>query len=163
LVILEEEEQGLQVVENDKQEVDSPWEDEKVGHLSHTFSSLSPDEPEVKWNSPLPGRRHKSLTLGKEYIAFWPGGEVKWWDWGRFEDHEGRIIKATETVQQLRPTIILPASNAIRFTVGEEPDVWPERAEMERRMPNVDCIDIVNFAESIWRERSKRSRGPILD
>jgi hypothetical protein len=160
LTILEEIKEGLfQEIENDEEIIDNPWNDETVGPLSSTFWPLSPDNPDVTWNEPLPGRRYKFHKLGSTYTVFWPGGEVKWWDWGSYNDHQNKTIKAGETIRDLRirPPIILPATNAIRLTVGEEPIAWPERAKIESTMPR-PSIDFVNFLESRWRQGLERSR-----
>ena len=102
----------------------------------------------------MPASYHKSLKVNENYAILWPGGEIKWWDWGTVVDHEGTVIRAEETSHDSRPRIIVPASNLIKFTAVEELDIWPRRTEVEKKFP----IQIVNILEKRWRQQRELAR-----
>lgn len=167
MLVLQETDNGFEKVElEDSDRPPSVWKDEKAEENTDSlskdcaFKKLSPSKLYFETRHKMPGRFYDPSRLGKTYVVFWPGGEIKWWDGGDVTEHEGGIFHAKENELDPRPPIVLPASNAVTFTVGEEPDVWSGRAAMEERGTP---IEFMNFAESMYRSQEEycRPRSPF--
>jgi hypothetical protein len=94
----------------------------------------------------LPGIFHDSLKPGENYVLLWPGGEIKWWDWGDIQ--YGERMGLDDVNHCPRPRIIIPASNPVHFIVREEPVSWPDREEYAKTL----SIDSLNREEESWRQ-----------
>lgn len=94
---------------------------------------------------------HKAMKSCESYLFFWPGGEVRWWDWGTCKDHEDRTCRTKDIENQARPRLILPASNALEFTgsVDVEPCI-------ERPLFELAPFNVANQRETLWRRCKDR-------
>lgn len=102
------------------------------------------------------------LIPGQRYHFFWPGGEIKMWEWG---DIDGLFEKVGPTLRRGAlngplPSLMLPPSGVISFIAMEAPEPWPEREELIEHDAPHSSYDWANFLEEDWRREQERLRNP---
>lgn len=88
---------------------------------------------------------HECLRSGETYVFFWPGKEITKWEMNTRQVHLQRKHCGDEMNKE--SCIILPASNALEFTVYEESDPWPEREKWVKQRG----FWAANLEEQAWR------------
>ncbi|CAG7938181.1 unnamed protein product [Penicillium salamii] len=70
----------------------------------------------------------KDAAPGDQYRYLFKGATIDWWDWGSFKDHENTVVWVPGWLEAKvedpkdnggRPVIIVPASNAVEFTLTD--------------------------------------------
>lgn len=63
---------------------------------------------------------------GDRFRYLFKGATLDWWNWGNFEDHEDTVVWVPGWLRakvqdpkynEGRPTVVVPASNAVEFTL----------------------------------------------
>lgn len=104
----------------------------------------------------LPQNYHKVLVPGQTYRLLWPGAKIGMWDWGNYQDHDGKELKSQAVRDPKLPTLILPACAGFDFTVKEESEPWPDRAEVESKYG----LAAANSEEGEWRREQNPPPSP---
>jgi hypothetical protein len=105
----------------------------RVDGYNNGLEELRPGEAR-RFVKILPDNLHKALIPGERYRLIWPGEEIFMWDWGTKRDWVGKELKSQAARESKLPRLILPASAGIEFTVKEESEPWPGRAEYEQNL-----------------------------
>jgi len=110
----------------------------------------------VNWLDPY----CESLKEGENYLLFWLGGEVVWWDWVILtgQDFYDRTPASASEVKDLCRRLILPASNVLEFTVRTYATPWPERHEVVRQHGK----SLARKYESEWRLSQAQLNPPTI-
>lgn len=123
-----------------------PWDGRtQFGRL---FKELHPGRAHESRRVSLPDEFYDSLQVGESYVLLWPGGKIKWWDWGAGNDQRHRVIGPEQTSEGERTDLILPASASVEFTVVEEDGPWPDRENFLKKIGR----RLTNLQEERWRD-----------
>ena len=130
----------------------------KVDGYNNGLGELRPGEAR-RFVQILPDNLHKALIPGERYRLIWPGEEIFMWDWGTKRDWVGKELKSQAARESKLPRLILPASAGVEFTVKEESEPWPGRAEYEAEFG----FSAANSREADWllEQNPPRSPSPI--
>jgi len=130
----------------------------KVNGCNNGLEELRPGEAR-RFVQILPDNLHKALIPGERYRLIWQGEEIFMWDWGTKRDWVGKELKSQAARESKLPRLILPASAGVEFTVKEESEPWPGRAEYEAEFG----FSAANSREADWllEQNPPRSPSPI--
>lgn len=104
----------------------------------------------------LPDRYHELLVVGERYRLMWAGQEIQMWDWGTKRGFVGKELTSQAMREEKQPRLVLPASAGVEFTVREEAEPWPRRAEILAKY----SLHTANSMEAQWRREQNPPPSP---
>lgn len=120
----------------------------------HSYLNELPLSGEKTFGTGMGEHCQRVLIPGEVYQLNWAGAVVDYWAWGSIEEVTSEGLEYRGFSAPTPERLFLPAAEGFMFSVKEEDEPWPDRAEKVKRFG----YNMANCLEEKWRERQAQLR-----